>query len=232
LPLHPFIYSIMKNILLIGASSASSIALYESYKEKYNFIRLSRDSTYSDVQNFDLFNTETYFKLQEKIDGLIYFPGTINLKPFDKLEVNDFQEDFNINFLGLIRILKFYKKYLNDGASLVFFSTVAVKIGMPYHASVSANKSAVSGLTRSLAAEWAPRFRVNCISPSIFESKMSERFLLNEKMRERVNDKHPLKRYGESTDISSLINFLISNESNWITGQDISIDGGMSTLNR
>ena len=220
----------MKNILLIGASSVSATKFYKTYRDQYNFIRLSHDSAYSDAQSFDLFNTETYIKVSQKIDGLVYFPGTINLKPFDKLEVNDFQEDFNINFLGLIKILKFYKKNLNDGASLVFFSTVASKVGMPYHASVSSVKAAISGLARSLAAEWAPRFRVNCISPSIFESKMSERFLSNEKMIERVSNKHPMKRYGNPFDISSLINFLISSESTWITGQDISIDGGLSTL--
>lgn len=222
----------MKNILLVGSSSSVSRSFYEKYNNSYNFIRLSRDVHFSDVQGFELLNTSSYYNNDMNFDGLIYFPGNINLKPFENLELEDFENDFKLNFLGLVSILKFYKPRLNNGASLVFISTVASKLGMPFHSSVSAVKSAINGLTKSLAAEWAPLIRVNCISPSLFESKMSEKFYKSDKMIDRMNDRHPLKRTGRAEDIASLINFLISDESSWITGQNISIDGGMSTIKK
>ena len=152
------------------------------------------------------------------------------MRPFRSLKTENFIEDFNVNVLGLITALKFYQKQFNKGASVVVFSTVAAKLGMPFHASVSTVKSAVSGLAKSLAAEWAPNVRVNCISPSIFKSEMSKRILSSETMIEKISNNHPMKRHGETNDISSLINFLLSDDSSWMTGQDLSVDGGMSTL--
>ena len=220
----------MKNILLVGASSKSCLSFINKYKHLYNFVRLSRDADHSDVNNFELLNIDSYYNEDVKFDGIVYFPGNINLKPFEKLEIKDFEQDFKINFLGLVSILKFYKSRLNLGASLVFISTVATKIGMPFHSSVSAVKSSINGLTISLSAEWSPDIRVNCISPSLFESKMSEKFYKSERMTERMNERHPLKRTGNVNDISSLINFLISDESSWITGQIICVDGGLSSI--
>ena len=222
----------MKNVLLVGANSTVAIDLYDKYCEKYNFIKLSRNNDISHVESFDLMDDSTYLKPLENIDGLVYFPGTINLKPFDRLKVSDYQYDFNINFIGLVKILKFYKPFFNDGISCVFFSTVAAKTGMPFHASVSSVKSAIIGLTKSLAAEWAPRYRVNCVLPSIFESNMSQRILRNDQVKEKIKENHPLKRYGKKSDISSMLNFLLSEQSTWITGQCLSVDGGMSTLNK
>ena len=220
----------MKNILIVGSSSTTAKHLVNYYKNDFNFIKLSRDETESDVENFNVLDTNTYFKSEMKFDGLVYFPGTINLKQFHRLSINDFQNDLNINVIGLVNILKFYYNQINEGGSVVLFSTVASKLGMPFHASVSTSKSAILGLMKSLAAEWAPRIRVNCVSPSIFESKMSERMLRNEKAAEKISNNHPLKRFGKPEDISNLIHFLISDKSSWITGQNISVDGGMSTL--
>ena len=132
----------------------------------------------------------------------------------------------------LIKVLKYYHSYFNKDASLVFISSLASKLGMPFHSSVSVAKSAVVGLCTSLAAEFSPDIRVNCISPSMFKSKMSARFLSNEKSEERIRNNNPLKQIGESEDISSLIHFLLSDNSKWITGQNISVDGGMSTLKK
>ena len=220
----------MKEIVLIGASSSTCQSFIHKYKNNYNFTSLSRKTNYSDVDDFDILDTSRYLKIEKQIDGLVYFPGTINLRPFRSLKTENFIEDFNVNVLGLITALKFYQKQFNKGASVVVFSTVAAKLGMPFHASVSTVKSAVSGLAKSLAAEWAPNVRVNCISPSIFKSEMSKRILSSETMIEKISNNHPMKRHGETNDISSLINFLLSEESSWITGQDLSVDGGMSTL--
>ena len=220
----------MKNILLVGASSDSARSLIGRYNDKYNFIRLSRNEVESEVDNFDILDSDTYYLNDIKYDGLVYFPGTINLRPFKNLKIKDFYADFDINVMGLVKILKFYMPYFNDGCSMVFISSLAGKMGLPFHSSISISKSALVGLCKSLAAEYAPKYRVNCISPSLFKSKMSERLLKNDISQERIKNSNPLKKIGSTDDITSLLNFLLSDESQWITGQDISIDGGMSSL--
>ena len=222
----------MKNVLLIGASSEAALSLYKNFNQQYNFIRLSRKDSESCVSNFDILDTSTYYSEELKYDGLVYFPGTINLKPFKSLKVDDFYNDFDVSVMGLIKVLKYYHSYFNKDASLVFISSLASKIGMPFHSSVTVAKSALVGLCTSLAAEFSPDIRVNCISPSMFKSKMSARFLSNEKSEDRIRNNNPLKKIGESEDISSLIHFLLSDNSKWITGQNISVDGGMSTLKK
>ena len=219
----------MKKILLIGASSDICKQLYNDFTAHYEFLLLSSDKEESDYENFDLLNRQTYPEISD-IDGIVYFPGTINLKPFERFKENDFTDDYNINVKGLINILQFYKSSLNKGSSVVCFSTVAAKLGMPFHASIAMCKASVSSLCRTLAAEWSPNVRVNCISPSLVDTKMGSKFFRNEKQIELMNNRHPLKRTGRKTDISNFIEFLLSEKSSWITGQDISIDGGMSTV--
>ena len=219
----------MKNILLVGASSKVSIDLYDNYKGNYNFIRLSRTDHDSDFKNFDILDDSSFPKL-ENLDGIIYFPGNINLKPFKRIKIDDFQNDYNINVVGLLNTLKFYEKSLNNSASIVMFSSVAAKVGMPFHSSIAMCKSAITSLSRTLAAEWSPKIRLNTISPSLFNSTMSRNFLKDESMVERMSHKHPLNRVGSVSDISSMVNFLISDDSSWITGQDFSVDGGLSTI--
>ena len=222
----------MKNILLIGASSEAALCLYKNYSQQYNFIRLSREDSESCVSNFDILDPSTYYAEELKYDGLVYFPGTINLKPFKSLKIEDFYNDFDVSVMGLIKVLKYYYSFFNKDASLVFISSLASKLGMPFHSSVSVAKSALHGLCTALAAEFSPDIRVNCIYPSMFKSKMSNRFLRNEKSEEKIRNNNPLKKIGQSEDISSLINFLLSDNSKWITGQNISVDGGMSTLKK
>ena len=219
----------MKNILLVGASSGVSIDLFDSYKESYNFIRLSREENNSDFNNFYILDTLT-FPIIDSLDGIIYFPGSINLKPFKRIKIDDFQNDYNINVVGLLNVLRFYERSLNNSSSIVMFSSVAAKIGMPFHSSIAMCKSAITSLSRTLAAEWSPKIRLNTISPSLFSSAMSEKFLKDDNMVERMSIKHPLNRVGSVSDITSMINFLISEQSSWITGQDFSVDGGMSTI--
>ena len=219
----------MRNILLVGASSKVAIDLIEKYRADYNFISLSRNPIFSDFKDFDSLDTITFPKI-ESLDGIVYFPGNINLKPFKRIKIEEFQNDYNINVVGLLNILKFYERSLNNNSSIVMFSSVAAKVGMPFHASIAMCKSAITSLSRTLAAEWSPKIRLNTISPSLFNSTMSQKFLKDENMIEKMSDKHPLNRVGSVSDISSMINFLISEQSSWITGQDFSVDGGMSTL--
>jgi len=164
------------------------------------------------------------------IDGLVYFPGTINLKPFKNFKKEDFLDDYNINVMGLINIIQHYQNNLNNNSSLVFISSVAASIGMKYHASISMCKSAIEGLTRSLASEFSPKVRVNCIAPSIIETKLSSRLLRSDTTRQNIINNHPLKRIGQTKDISNLIEFLLTEKSSWITGQTINVDGGLSNI--
>ena len=195
----------------------------------YNIIRLSSNPDFSDIQDFNV-QDENSFIDEDNIDGIIYFPGSINLKPFKRLKIENFREDFEINVVGLLKILKFYESRLSEKSSLVFISTVAANLGMPFHSSVSVSKSAIEGLTKSLAAEWAPKVRVNCIAPSLVETKLAKRFFRTEDQKEMMNQKHPLKRTGLPEDIVNALDFLISNKSSWISGQILNVDGGMSTL--
>ena len=226
----------MKNILVIGGSKGIGREIVNSQLEKgnncYNFSR-----TESGINNQNLIEEKIDILSDElpdieNIDSVIYCPGSINLKPILQLKEEDFLNDFNINVLGAIKTAK---KYLNnlkkgDDPSLLFFSTVAVGQGMPFHSSVSVAKAGIEGLTKSLAAELAPSIRVNCIAPTITRTDMAQRILRNEKIEENIANKHPLKKICEAKDISDMADFLISSRAKNITGQIMHVDGGMSTL--
>ena len=216
-------------ILLIGASSDIACHLYETYKSDYDFIRFSSNDEFSDVSNFNLQDPDTYIEIED-VSGIVYFPGTIVLKPFKQLGLEDFKNDYDINVLGLLKILKYYQSSLIDGSSLVFISTVAAKLGMPFHSSISMCKASLEALAISLAAEWAPKVRVNCVAPSLVNTKLAKRFFRNDKQKDMMSERHPLKKTGKSEDISHTIEFLLSNKSNWVSGQVFNIDGGMSSL--
>lgn len=170
----------------------------------------------------------------ESIQGAVYCPGTVNLKSFRALSEEDFRRDWDVNLLGAVRFLKACQARLKglDGqpASVVLFSTVAVGQGMPMHASVAAAKGAVEGLVRSLAAEWAPKVRVNAIAPALVDTPLVERMLGTPEKRDAMAARYPLKRVGTPGDAAALARFLLSPESSWITGQVLGLDGGMSTL--
>ena len=212
-------------VLIIGSSSDIAQKLVLDKKNLFDFIEVSSSNSGFDVQD-----EETFPVIEEGIDGIVYFPGSINLKPFSNLKIQDFKQDYEINFLGLIKVLKHYQKDLNNNASLVFISSIAASVGMPFHSSISSSKSALEGLCRSLAAEWAPKVRVNCIAPSLTKTKLSKRLLRTEHQKEQMMQKHPLKRVGYSKDISNSISFLLSDQSSWITGQVLAVDGGLSKI--
>ncbi|MFZ9756149.1 MAG: SDR family NAD(P)-dependent oxidoreductase [Bacteroidia bacterium] len=170
--------------------------------------------------------------LPDHLNGMVYAPGSINLKPFRGLKEQDFQKDFAVSVLGAVRALQACTAALKSAgqASVVLYSTVAVAQGMPFHASVAAAKGAVEGLVRSLAAEWAPAIRVNAVAPSLVRTPLAERLLNTPEKEEQSAKRHALARVGEVSDIAAVSCFLLSPESGWVSGQVWSVDGGMSRL--
>lgn len=167
----------------------------------------------------------------DELQGVIYCPGSINLKPFHRLKADDFQADFDLNVQGAIQVIQRTMAALKEGkGSVVLFSTVAVQQGMSFHASVAASKGALEGLTRSLAAEWAPTIRVNAIAPSLTDTSLAAGLLGNDKKREASAERHPLKEVGSPEDIARMAVHLIGDGGKWISGQVFGIDGGMSRL--
>ena len=165
------------------------------------------------------------------INGLAYCVGSIDLKPIKMTKKSDYMKSFNLNLISATEIIRRSIDSLKQNkGSIVLFSTVAVRRGFTNHSIVASAKGAVEGLTVSLAAELAPNIRVNCIAPSLTKSKISNFMLKNEKMAESIAKVHPLKRLGEGSDSSSVANFLLSDDSSWITGQILGVDGGRSSL--
>lgn len=175
--------------------------------------------------------------LPATIHGAVYCPGSINLRSFRSLKRDDYVADFNINFLGAVNFLQqCYTGLANESDAIargvVLFSTIAVGQGLPMHASIAAAKGAVEGLMRSLAAEWAPKIRVNCIAPALTETPLAARFFPNESAREAMNARYPLGRTGRADELAAMAAFLLSDDAGWITGQTLGVDGGLSTLRK
>ena len=167
----------------------------------------------------------------ESINGLAFCVGSIDLKPLKLTKKSDFMQSFNLNLISATEVIKNLADNLKKNkGSIVLFSTVAVKQGFPNHAIVSSAKGAIEGLTLALAAEFAPHIRVNCIAPSLTNSKISNFLLKNEKIAEGIAKMHPMKRLGEGVDSASVAKFLLSEESSWITGQILGVDGGRSSV--
>ena len=228
-----------KNILLIGGSTGIGLEIAKKLHKDNNIYVASRsEGNIDDLEvnhlEFDVLKDDiSSLDLPEKLDGLVYCPGSINLKPFKMLKPKDFEEEMQLNFFGLIKVLNSLMPKLKESeqASLVFFSSVAVKVGMPFHTSVAASKGAIEGFAKSLAAEYAPSIRVNVISPSLTDTPLAEKLLNNDKKKEKMNQRHPLQRVGTTADIANMTAFLLSEQSSWITGQILGVDGGLSTLN-
>lgn len=232
----------MANYLIVGASSGIAFRTVEILLQGDNHVfvmsrtpeRLAHLPGLHFVQGNFMVDEFTPVGMPDMLDGLVYAPGTINLKPFRALKSNDFLHDFEVNVLGAVRVLQSAYKSLKNSqsASVVMFSTVAVAKGMPYHGSIAAAKGAVEGLVRSLAAEWAPGIRVNAIAPSLTITPLAQRLLSSPEKMEASAKRHPLQRIGTPDDIAQLAVFLLSSQSSWITGQVIGVDGGLSTLSQ
>ena len=166
-----------------------------------------------------------------EIKGIAYCVGSIDLKPLRMVNENDFQKCMKLNLFSAVEVIKAYQENLKKNkGSIILFSTVAVKRGFTNHSIIASTKAAVEGLTISLAAEFAPNIRVNCIAPSLTNSKIAQPLLKNTIIAESIAKAHPMKRIGEGKDAAAMAKFLLTNESSWITGQIIGVDGGRSSI--
>ncbi|MDA0314617.1 MAG: SDR family oxidoreductase [Bacteroidetes bacterium] len=222
-----------KNIVLVGGNSgigkAVAMQLQENGAVVFSYSRTGEGTGAVDFSS----DFEELPSLPEIIDGLVYCPGTIQLKPFHRINIADFKQEMEVNFYGAIRLLQACLKGLKKSSSpsVVLYSTVAVQTGMGFHAGIASAKGAVEGLTRSLAAEWAPsKIRVNAIAPSLTETPLAASLLSTPEKKEASDKRHPLGRIGRPEDIADATIFLLSEKSSWITGQILHLDGGMSNL--
>jgi NAD(P)-dependent dehydrogenase (short-subunit alcohol dehydrogenase family) len=229
----------MKTYLIIGASSGIGLAIAKSLSEQGNSVYGTYHSTQSNLPSEIHFNHLNVLDsdldisfLSESLDGLVYCPGSIQLKPFARIKPEQFADDYNLQFLGAVKVLQAALPKLRQGESpsVVFFSTVAVQNGFNFHSLVSSSKGAIEGLTRALSAELAPTIRVNCIAPSLTNTPLAASMLNSDSKLQANNERHPLKRVGEASDIASMAEFLLSEKASWITGQVMHVDGGMSTI--
>lgn len=222
----------MNKILIVGGTKGIGLEISKLLDHK-ECILTSRSSYLVES------NKHTHYQVDaidgeypeiEDLSSIIYCPGTINLKPFRSLKETDFDNDFNVNVKGAVKVIQHYQRVLTkaDNASIILFSTVAVTQGMPFHASIASAKGAVEGLTKSLAAEFAGKIRVNCIAPTITNTPLAEGILRNEEAIKRSDERHPSKRINNVSDVASTAVFLLQN--NNITGQILNVDGGMSSL--
>lgn len=228
-----------KNILIIGGTSGIGTELVR----KLNLVNANIYLASRTVNNLEglqfvshqTIDVTTQFQLEnlpDHLDGLVYLPGTINLKPFSRISDEDILCEFNINALGAVRVIRqvLPKLKASEQSSIVLFSTVAFQVGMPFHLSIAIAKGAVEGITRTLAAELSPKVRVNAIAPSLTETPLATNLINSDEKRKFIADKNPMKHIGKPEEIAGLAKFLLSQEASWMTGQILSVDGGMSTL--
>lgn len=224
-----------KNIVLVGGSKGIGKSIALQLQESHTVYILSRtDPGLEQVTHIPFDVLQEPFDmpdLPEGIHGLAYCPGSITLKPLKSLDLNAYISDMQINFFGLVKVVRALREKMAPGSNMVFFSTVAVGRGMPYHSSIAAAKGAVEGFSRSLAAELAPHIRVNVIAPSLVDTQLASRLLGSEEKRNKMGDRHPLRRVGRPEDISDLAAYLLTREDGWVTGQVFGVDGGISSLN-
>lgn len=229
------------NYLVVGGSTGIGLKISESLIGEGHHVFIASRSASSRLQSnanqtvvdIDATNSEADWSfLPDTIDGLIYCGGTINLKPFKRLKNEDFLHDYSVNVIGAVNTIQASLKALknSEAASIVMFSSVAAERGLNFHASISAAKGAVEGLTKSLSAELAPDIRVNAVALSLTDTPLAEQLLNNEKKQEASNARHPLHRYGRPEDAAEAALFLVGNKSSWITGQILGVDGGMGTI--
>ena len=234
-----------KKILIFGGTGAIGFSIAKKMNEEgYSPVIISRNK--EDLKNkaenidceyeiCDILDSEQIEKVSKKYNdevvGLSYCVGSINLKPLKLSKDDDFIDSFKINTLGAINVIKSnLSSLIKNNGSILLFSTIAVQQGFTNHSIVSSSKGAIEGLTLSLAAEFAPKIRVNCIAPSLTDSKMSQKMISNEAIKKAIENMHPIPKIGQGEDFGDLSSFLLSEKNSWITGQIFHIDGGRSTL--
>ena len=230
-----------QTIIVIGGTSGIGLALCRALTESGATVFVGSRSAMegdkvpgAEYFSWDALDTKMPLDLlPDTVQGLVYCPGTIRLRPISRLTDEDFLEDFNINLLGAVRVIRSLLPRLKkspSGGSIVLFSTVAVQTGMPFHASVASAKGDIEGLTRALAAELAPRIRVNAIAPSLTDTPLAGQLLSSEDQRKAAADRHPMKTVGSAEQLAHTAAHLLDTQSGWITGQILQVDGGMSAI--
>ena len=222
----------MKNIVIIGGSKGIGNAILKQAIENNKVINISRnlpEMSHPNLTNFQLDVLNSELPDIEQVDVLIYCPGSINLKPIMSLGIDDFRNDFEINVIGAVKSIQKYLPKLKKGSnpSIILFSTVAAKLGMPFHASIATAKSGVEGLVKSLGAELAPTVRVNAIAPTITETSLSSAILRNDRMKENMIERHPMKGYLAPEEVAGMAEFLMSDNAKSISGQVFEMDYGI-----
>ena len=225
----------MRTIVVIGGSKGIGSAIIQKELMNNNVVNISRSKPEFKHPNLTHYSCDI---LKEElpelnsIDVLIYCPGSINLKPFTRLKIEDFKIDYEINFLGAVIAIQKYLPLLKESSSpaVLLFSSVAAKLGMPFHASIASAKSAIEGLVKSLAAEFSPAIRVNAIAPTITETSLAEKLLRNERMKAQMVERHPLKKYLKPEEVAELSSFLISEKAAAMSGQIFEMDCGITTI--
>lgn len=222
----------MKKILIIGGSKGIGSAILLEQLENnlvYNISRSRPDISHPNLVHFSVDIQRDELPDIEYIDALIYCPGSINLKPFLSLSLDEFRDDLEINVIGAVKVIQKYLPVLKKGdhPAIVLFSTVATKLGMPFHSSIAVAKAAVEGLVKSLGAELAAVVRINAIAPTITETSLSASILRNDRMKENMAERHPMKNYLKPQEVAQLADYLISEKSKSISGQIFQMDYGL-----
>ena len=223
----------MKHIVIIGGIKGIGNAILEeqlsSGNKVYNLSRSQPEMNHQNLTHYQVDILEDELPEIEHIDSLIYCPGSINLKPISRLSVEDFKNDFNINVLGAVKAIQAYLPNLRNGnnPSIMMFSTVAAKLGMPFHASIATAKAGIEGLTKSLGAELAPTIRVNAIAPTVTDTSLAGKLLRNDRSKENITERHPLKKYLNPAEVASMADYLISDKAASISGQVFEMDCGI-----
>jgi len=222
----------MRHIIVIGGSKGIGNAIVNALLPSHKVTNISRTAPEHEHDNLTHISadvTDDQLPDISSADGLVYCPGSINLKPINRLSIEDFKTDFDINVLGAVKAIQKYLGVLKEGTnpSIVLFSTVASKLGMPFHASVAASKSAVEGLTKSLGAELAPTVRVNAIAPTVTDTDLASKLLRNDRMIEKMKERHPLNKYLQPEEVADMATFLLSEKAASFSGQVFEMDCGI-----